>query len=127
MIGGDPSRWADPLRQTRGAVRLFQIYRSMLPDWSTSITSYNSGAGRLKHLVEKYRSRSIVKLLDVSDGESLGFAGKNFYAQFLSVNLMEAYQKEIYPELRREQENEDLLAFHYVVPFAKEFKEQRVF
>jgi membrane-bound lytic murein transglycosylase D len=127
MIGGDPSRWADPIRQTRGAVKLFQIYRTMLPDWSTAITSYNSGAGRLKHLVEKYRTHSVVKLLDVSDGESLGFAGKNFYAQFLSVNLMEAYRKEVFPELRREEQNEDLLAFHHVTPFAREFRDQRVF
>src|SRR5262249_12528465 len=56
MIGGDPQKWADPLRQTRAAARLLRIFHSMLPDWSTAITSYNSGAGRMKRLVQKYRA-----------------------------------------------------------------------
>src|SRR5262249_13429358 len=55
MIHTDQEKqWSDPLRQTKSAARLFQMYRSVLPDWGTTITSYNSGVGRVRRIVEKH-------------------------------------------------------------------------
>lgn len=120
MIGPNPEHWSDPLNQTWAAARLFRILRTMLPDWSTAITSYNSGAGRLKRLSQRYRTDSVVKLLDVHGGDTLGFAGKNFYAQFLSANIIEAYKYEIFKELNAE--HQDMLAFTEFESFGKKFR-----
>lgn len=88
--------WSDPIWQTRGATRLFAMYRSVLPDWGTTVTSYNSGVGRVRRLIEKYRLTGIEGLLQLPEPDNLGFAGQNFYAQFLSANLVEAYKDELF-------------------------------
>lgn len=94
----DRTKWADPLIQTRAAARFLLICRSLLPDWSTTVTAYNSGVGRLQRLVRSHKARSIVKIVESND-RTLGFAGKNFYAQFLTTNLIEAYKDKLFPEL----------------------------
>jgi len=113
--------WSDPLLQTRAAARMLIIYRSMLPDWSTTVTAYNSGPGRLSRLVRKHRTKSVGKLTEVQDPTGLGFAGKNFYAQFLSANISEAYRRDIFP--LRKPEDEDLqVAFTRPRDFGRRFR-----
>ena len=56
------------------------------------MTSYNSGIGRLQRLVKKYKAKNLGPIINSEDDDGLGFAGKNFYAQFLSANLVEAYK-----------------------------------
>jgi hypothetical protein len=120
MIGADPALWSDPLRQTRAAARMLIIFRGMLPDWSTAVTSYNSGVGRLARLTRKYRVKSIGPLIEMKDPTGLGFAGKNFYAQFLSANIAEAYRHEIFP-LRKNDDVETELAFERPRSFTRRF------
>ncbi len=91
-----PERWRDPVWQTRGAARMFAMNRSVLPDWGTTVTSYNSGVGRVKRLLEKNKLTGIEGLLQLGEPDNLGFAGQNFYAQFLSANLVEAYKDELF-------------------------------
>jgi membrane-bound lytic murein transglycosylase D len=119
-----PELWSDPLLQTRAAARMLLIFRTMLPDWSTTVTAYNSGAGRLQRLSRKYRSKSIGRLLEAQDPTGLGFAGKNFYAQFLSANLSEAYRDEIFPLHKREDEAL-YLAFEKPLHFGRRFRNER--
>jgi membrane-bound lytic murein transglycosylase D len=92
----DHTRWVDPLQQTVSAIGFLERTRVRLPDWSTTITAYNSGVGRMRRLVRKYGVRNIGGLLAQPSRASLGFAGKNFYAQVLSANLVEAYQEELF-------------------------------
>lgn len=94
--------WSDPLRQTRSAARMLRMYRNVLPDWGTTITSYNSGVGRVRRIVEKYRYTKGEDLANTPPTESLGFAGRNFYSEFLAANLVEAYK--------------DLIFSHFVKP-----------
>jgi hypothetical protein len=92
----DRKLWVDPLRQTVAAARMLRIFRNQLPDWSTTVTAYNSGAGRLSRLVRKFRTNSLEGILAVKGNNGLGFAGENFYAQFVSANLVEAYRREVF-------------------------------
>lgn len=91
----EASLWADPLKQTQSAARLLRSYRSALPDWGTAITSYNSGIGRVRRLVEKHRAAGVVDLIK-KPVEGLGFAGKNFYSEFLAAHFVERYRDEIF-------------------------------
>ncbi len=91
--------WADPLRQTKSAAKLLRLYRSVLPDWGTTITSYNSGVGRVRRIIEKYRISNVAELIELTHNDTLGFAGKNFYSEFLAANLVEAYKEELFGSL----------------------------
>ncbi len=120
MIGtSDEKAWADPLKQTAGAVRIIKIFHSLLPDWGTTVTAYNSGVGRLQQLVKKHKLKSVEGLVSLtSTDDTLGFAGKNFFAQFLSANLIEAYKEELF---NHQLEPADyLLVFKGQKPFPKE-------
>jgi membrane-bound lytic murein transglycosylase D len=96
FISKDRKLWVDPLRQTVAAAKMLRIFRSQLPDWSTTVTAYNSGAGRLSRLVRKFRTDSLEGILAVKGDNGLGFAGENFYAQFVSANLVEAYRRQVF-------------------------------
>jgi hypothetical protein len=88
--------WSDPLSQTHAAARMLLQNRKALPDWGTTVTSYNSGIGRIARTLRKSEARGIADLLDLSDAEGgLGFAGKNYFAEFLAANLVERYQNEL--------------------------------
>jgi hypothetical protein len=94
--------WADPLRQTKSAMRLLRNYKSVLPDWGCTVIAYNSGVGRVRRITEKLRMTRVEELVNHSGSgnqESLGFAGKNFYAEFLAANIVEAYKEEIFQHL----------------------------
>ncbi len=92
----DKRLWVDPLRQTVAAAKMLRIFRSQLPDWSTTVTAYNSGAGRLSRLVKKFKTGTLEGILSAKGDNGLGFAGENFYAQFLSANLVEAYRRQVF-------------------------------
>lgn len=115
---GEGKMWSDPLRQTASAARLFQIYRSMLPDWGTTITSYNSGVGRVRRLCGKYRVKGVEGLLNIPNPDGLGFAGQNFYAEFLAANLVEAYKEKIFSKLLAPVDLS--LVFRGIQPFPKD-------
>jgi membrane-bound lytic murein transglycosylase D len=97
--------WSDPLRQTKSAARLLKLYRSVLPDWGTAITSYNSGVGRIRKIVEKYKISNVSGLVDLSHNDTLGFAGKNFYSEFLAANFVEAYKENLFGQLLHSMES----------------------
>jgi hypothetical protein len=114
----DRDLWSDPISQTKGATRMFTMYRSVLPDWGTTVTSYNSGVGRVRRMLEKHKLKGIDGLLQLSERDGLGFAGQNFFAQFLSANLVEAYKEDLF--LSTIPSNEMASVLGGISPFAKE-------
>lgn len=119
MIHRDDEHWDDPLKQTASAARLLRMYRSVLPDWGSTVTSYNSGVGRVRRLIQKYKVKNVEELLNIEDADGLGFAGKNFYAEFLAANLVEAYKEELFEKAMGEQDFQ--LVFKGDVPFPKNY------
>lgn len=91
----DPNVWKDPLKQTVAAARLLHRWRATLPDWGTTLTSYNSGIGRIRRLLRTHELDGISKLILVQKN-GLGFAGQNFYAQFLAATYLEAYKNDFF-------------------------------
>ncbi len=91
--------WGDPLRQTKSAAKLLRSYRAALPDWGTTITSYNSGVGRVRRIIGKYHLSNVTGLIELNHKDGLGFAGKNFYSEFLAANLVEAYKEDVFGPL----------------------------
>lgn len=97
FYGQDLERWdSDPIIQTKGAIRLLTRYKQVLPDWTTTITAYHSGVGRLMKLTQKFRARGIENLLSHPEFEGLGFAGVNFYSEVVAAGILEAYKNEVF-------------------------------
>lgn len=95
----DESQWLDPLRQTEAAAVLLKQYRKHLPDWEAAVISYNSGIGRVSKLLRHYPGHSLSTILQTPGDQEkigLGFAGRNYYAELLAANLVEAYKDEIF-------------------------------
>jgi membrane-bound lytic murein transglycosylase D len=91
----DRRKWRDPNQQTRAAARLLRRYRKALPDWPSTVTSYNSGIGRVSRLLTRHET-GLAMLTTVDDSE-LGFAGRNFFAEVLAATLVEAYWRQLFP------------------------------
>jgi len=117
--GTSEADWSDPLKQTASATKVLRIYRSLLPDWGTTVTSYNSGVGRVRKLVAKYHLKNVEGLIGFSGDDGLGFAGKNFFCEFLAANLVEGYKDELFDRAGAEPIDPSLV-FKSTMPFEKE-------
>ena len=102
MIHEDsPQKWRDPVAQSRAAARMLKLNRNVLPDWGLAITAYNSGVGRVRRLTQKYGVEGVDSMERIPTKEDFGFAGRNFFAEVLAVNLLENYKEVLFErELR---------------------------
>lgn len=95
----------DPLRASRGAAKKMRENYQLLKSWPLAITAYNRGASGVKRLVDKLGTDDITEIVDVRKGR-FGFAGANFYANFLAALEVEHNADkyfgslEVLPELR---------------------------
>lgn len=87
---------------------LFENHRIM-KKWDLTVTSYNSGT---KHLVKSRRelaSREDIDLEDIirhSSSTSFGFASKNFYAEFLALAHVLAYEDDLFPRIHKSERDD---------------------
>ena len=95
----------DPLRASRAAAKKLRDNYQMLKSWPLAITAYNRGASGVRRLVEKLGTTDITEIIDVRKGR-FGFAGANFYANFMAALEVEHNADkyfgslEVLPELR---------------------------
>jgi membrane-bound lytic murein transglycosylase D len=95
----------DPLRASRAAAKKLRDNYNLLKSWPLAITAYNRGASGVKRLVQKLGTNDITEIIDVRKGR-FGFAGANFYANFLAALEVEHNADkyfgvlEVLPELR---------------------------
>lgn len=92
------------LATVAAANMLSENYRIM-KKWDLTVTSYNSG---LRHLLKTRRELASddVDLEDIirhSSSGSFGFASKNFYAEFLALAHVLAYEDELFPGIHQSE------------------------
>jgi membrane-bound lytic murein transglycosylase D len=75
----------DPIRATGAAARYLGAAYAELGTWPLAITSYNHGIKGIARGVDAVGSRDIVVLIDRYEGRAFGFAGRNFYPEFLAA------------------------------------------
>lgn len=86
-----------PIKSADAAARMFRRNYKILGDYALSIIAYNHGARNLVKLRHKYGLKNIAKLLDPKNKTSpLGFASRNYYAEFLAILFAERYRNEVY-------------------------------
>lgn len=88
------------------AAHLLQENYRIMKKWDLTVTSYNSGT---KHLLKSRRQLASIPDIDLEDiirhsnSTSFGFASKNFYAEFLALAHVLAYEEEIFPGIRHSE------------------------
>jgi membrane-bound lytic murein transglycosylase D len=87
----------NPLIASASALHLLRENKKILRSWDLAVTAYNSGT---KHLVKARRELGASGLEDILkryNHPHLGFASKNFYAEFIALVHTIAYRNEIFP------------------------------
>ena len=75
----------DPYAATYAAMSLLEYNHGLLDSWPLALTAYNQGAGGLARAVRELGTDNIATIISEYDGRNFGFAGRNFYPQFLAV------------------------------------------
>ncbi|MEZ4750082.1 MAG: transglycosylase SLT domain-containing protein [Bdellovibrionota bacterium] len=94
---GTPAELSDPIRQSRSAARMLTILYERLGRWDYAVTAYNQGVLRVQRIARQHKTNSISEMIAIPPQRgTLGFAGKNFYAELLAVNLIEKYKDKVF-------------------------------
>jgi len=80
----------DPYIAAEAAMSLLEYNYRVLGTWPLALTAYNHGAGGIARAVREMGSSNIEDIVANYKGRRFGFASRNFYAQFLAVNEVEA-------------------------------------
>ncbi|HEY1078058.1 MAG TPA: LysM peptidoglycan-binding domain-containing protein, partial [Fontimonas sp.] len=75
----------DPWTSTDAAARHLRDDYAMLQDWPLALTAYNHGRNGIKRGLAATGGKTIVDLINHYDNPRFGFAGKNYYAEFLAA------------------------------------------
>ncbi len=75
----------DVTKATRAAARMLRNNHRLLGSWPLALTGYNFGPYGIKRAVAQVGSDCIIDLIGAHESTAWGFAGKNFYAEFLAV------------------------------------------
>jgi len=75
----------DPIIATQAAAGYLRTAHKRLRSWPLAITSYNYGMGGMAKAVRKARTRDLDKILRRYKGKRIGFAVKNYYAEFVAA------------------------------------------
>ncbi len=75
----------DPLAAARAAASYMRTAYEALEHWPLAITSYNHGVDGIKNAVRETGSTDISVIIGTYRGPLFGFAGRNFYPEFLAA------------------------------------------
>ncbi len=97
----------NPLLSTISALHLLKQNKQVLKHWDLAIPAYNSGTRHLlkakRRLQKRMRRVRLQDILSSYKHPHLGFASKNFYAEFLALVHTLAYKNVLYPELNKQK------------------------
>lgn len=90
-----------PMKSTVAAARLLKRNLKILKSWPLAITAYNHGTRNLTRIPQRLKSPERIGAVFEPCGKKfgLGFASKNYYAEFLAMLHAEAYQERFFGKL----------------------------
>lgn len=75
----------DPWTSTDGAARHLRDDYALLQDWPLAVTAYNHGRYGIQRGIAAINGRTLMDLINRGNHPRWGFAGKNYYAEFLAA------------------------------------------
>ena len=89
----------DPILATRAAARYLEGSYRRLDSWPLAITAYNHGVGGIARAVRETGSSDIADLIEQYRSPAFGFAGQNFYAEFLAALDVDSHPERYFGEV----------------------------
>lgn len=74
----------DPLKSTEAAARLLRENYDVLGNWPLAVTAFNHGRNGMLRAKNRF-GNDLLKIIEHYRSRAFGFAGKNFYAEFLAA------------------------------------------
>jgi membrane-bound lytic murein transglycosylase D len=87
----------NPLIASVAAQHLLEENYRILKRWDLAVTAYNSGTKHLLRARREVEAKTLDDVLQNYQHPHLGFASKNFYAEYLALVHTLAYRNEIFP------------------------------
>lgn len=97
MPGLDERR--DPARASTAAARHLRLLRDSLPTWPLALTAYNRGATAVQRSRVAAGTNDLGELVRRRGAPGLGFAARNFYAEFVAALRVMRDRDVYFPEL----------------------------
>ncbi len=92
----------DPWFSTDAAARHLRDDYNALQSWPLAVTAYNHGRGGVARGLAKVNGTTLDDLIQRYDGDSFGFASRNFYAEFLAASDVERDWRKHFGDLQRD-------------------------
>ena len=92
----------DPWFSTDAAARHLRDDYAALQSWPLAVTAYNHGRGGVARGLAKVNGTGLEDLIQRYDGDSFGFASRNFYAEFLAASDVEHDWRKHFGDLQRD-------------------------
>jgi len=92
----------DPWFSTDAAARHLRDDYAALQSWPLAVTAYNHGRGGVARGLAMVNGTTLTDLLERYDGDSFGFASRNFYAEFLAASDVERDWRKHFGDLQRD-------------------------
>jgi membrane-bound lytic murein transglycosylase D len=86
----------DPYRATEAAARYLAEAHAELGSWPLAITAYNYGMNGMRRAVARH-GKDLATILRRHDGAAMGFATRNFYAEFLAALRIMEHVEDVFP------------------------------
>tara|TARA_R110000868_G_scaffold100129_11_gene275500 strand:+ start:7785 stop:9146 length:1362 start_codon:yes stop_codon:yes gene_type:complete len=97
-----------PLMATAAALHLLKQNLKIMGRWDLAIAAYNSGTKHLlkgKRLMQKKNKvASLANILEYYEHDHIGFASKNFFAEFLALTRALAYKDKIFQQPKQNKQ-----------------------
>ncbi|MDE3269354.1 MAG: lytic transglycosylase domain-containing protein [Pseudomonadota bacterium] len=77
-----------PLKATNAAAKLLRRNHRKFNSYPLAITAYNQGAGNIGKAVRTLNTKNLDTIIRKYRGRSFGFAGRNFYSEFLAASMV---------------------------------------
>ncbi|MGH8505734.1 MAG: LysM peptidoglycan-binding domain-containing protein [Stenotrophobium sp.] len=108
----------DPWTSTDAAARHLRDDYAALHSWPLAITAYNQGRGGIARALTAINGTTLIDLIQRSNAPNFGFAGRNYYAEFLAATDVErAYQKQNVDEVKKQTLRFDIVETKHYVPY----------
>lgn len=91
----------DPIVATRAAAKYLKHAYDVLGAWPLAITSYNHGINGILKASKSVGTRDINTIIQEYDGDTFGFASKNFYPEFMAALEIDQNIEKFFPGLRK--------------------------
>ncbi|MCC7440133.1 MAG: transglycosylase SLT domain-containing protein [Bdellovibrionales bacterium] len=92
-----------PLKGAAAAARLLRRDHRILGAWHLAVTAYNSGAGTVFKIPARERPFDRVghALMSCKNPYRIGYAGRNYHAEFLAMLIADEYRGLFFPGLKK--------------------------